>query len=292
MIRPSAGLSPKARSIDNLLASHRDLLRRYRLRPDKRLGQHFLVDAVALDRVVAAAGLQGTETVLEVGAGLGALTTRLAQASARVVAVEYDRRLLPPLREVLQGFENVDLLTEDVLQMDLAALFGPQVYRVVANIPYQITAALLRRFLEQGPAPDRLVLTVQKEVAERVTSGPGEMSLLALGVQLYGVPSVVGRIAAESFLPPPDVDSAILRVDVHPQPVVPPGMVATIFRLARAGFHQRRKKLRNALAAGLQLAPADVEQRLTAAGVDPGARAETLSLGDWRRLAEGWGADL
>ena len=288
MIPVVPGPSPEARPIDNLLAFHRDLLRRYRLRPDKRLGQHFLVDAGALDRVVAAAGLQGTETVLEVGAGLGALTTRLAISAARVVAIEYDRRLLPPLREVLQGFENVELLTEDVLRVDLGELFGGQVYRVVANIPYQITSMLLRRFLDQGPAPDRLVLTVQKEVAERITSGPGEMSLLALGVQLYGVPTVVGGIAAASFLPPPDVDSAILRVDVHARPVVPPGLAEAIFRLARAGFQQRRKKLRNALAAGLRLAPADAEQRLAAAGIDPGARAETLSLLDWRKLAEVW----
>ena len=205
------------------------------------------------------------------------------------MAIEYDRRLLAPLREVVQGYDNVEILAEDVLRVDLQSLFGGKTYRVVANIPYQITSMLLRRFLDQGPAPDRLVLTIQREVAQRVTSAPGEMSLLALSVQMYGVPTVVGHIAAGAFLPPPDVDSDILRVDVHPQPIVPPDKAATIFLLARAGFHQRRKKLRNALAAGLQLAPADVERRLAAAGIDPAARAESLSLDEWKRLAESWG---
>lgn len=241
--------------------------------------------------MLKAAGLEGRETVLEVGAGLGALTGRLADAAGHVVAIEFDRRLLPPLREVLAGRSNVELLAGDVLDLDLGNLFGGRPYRVVANIPYQITSLLLRKFLDRGPSPDRLVLTVQREVAERVTSGPGDMSLLALGVQLFGSASLVGRIPAGSFLPPPDVDSAILRVDVHPTPVVPAQTARIIFRLARAGFSQRRKKLRNALAAGLHLSPPDAEQRLRAAGVDPSARAETLGLKDWERLAVAWGEE-
>jgi 16S rRNA (adenine1518-N6/adenine1519-N6)-dimethyltransferase len=252
------------------------------------LGQHFLVDGDALAQVVEAAGLQGTETVLEVGAGLGALTTRLATRARRVLAVEYDRRLVPALAEVLEGLNNVHLIPADVLELDLRTLVEDSVYRVVANIPYQITSILLRRFLEQGPAPDRLVLTVQRELAERVVSPPGEMSLLALGVQMYGAPSIVGHIPAGAFFPPPEVDSAILRVDVHRVPIVPPEWVATIFKLAKAGFSQRRKKLRNALAAGLRLAPAEADSFLAEAGVDPAARAETLSVKDWQKLAQAW----
>jgi 16S rRNA (adenine1518-N6/adenine1519-N6)-dimethyltransferase len=268
------------------------LLRRHRLRPDKRLGQHFLVEPSALERVVKAAELQGHETVLEIGAGLGALTSRLSAAARRVLAVEYDRRLIPALEEAVAALANVQVVSADILEVDLGRLLGSQPYRVVANIPYQITSLLLRRFLEREPVPDRLVLTVQREVAERVVSGPGEMSLLALGVQLYGVPSIAGRIPAGAFLPPPEVDSAVLRVDLHPKPIVSPDLVAPIFRLARAGFAQRRKKLRNALAAGLAMSPQEVEARLHASGIDPSSRAERLSLGDWERLAEGWSSEI
>jgi 16S rRNA (adenine1518-N6/adenine1519-N6)-dimethyltransferase len=276
--------------IDDPRRFHLELMRRYRLRPDRRMGQHFLVDPVALERVVSAASLQGDETVLEIGAGLGALTVRLADRAREVIAVEYDRRLMPALREVVGTNPRVQLVSADILEVNLADLLGARPYRVVANIPYQITSMLLRRLLEREPVPDRLVLTVQREVAERVASGPGEMSLLALGVQMYGVPTVVGRVLSGSFLPPPDIDSAILRVDLHPRPIVPSQLVGPVFRLARAGFAQKRKKLRNALAAGLALEPAEVEPRLRAAGIDPSARAETLGLADWQRLAESWGA--
>ncbi|HET7010576.1 MAG TPA: 16S rRNA (adenine(1518)-N(6)/adenine(1519)-N(6))-dimethyltransferase RsmA [Anaerolineales bacterium] len=267
---------------------HLALLHKYRLRPDRKLGQHFLVDPVALDRVVSAAGLSGVETVLEIGAGLGALTDRLAARAREVVAVEYDRRLLAPLQEAVGHRSNVRLVSADILEVDLRAYLGSKPYRVVANIPYQITSLLLRRFLERQPVPDRLVLTIQREVAERVVSGPGELSLLALGVQMYGEPSIQGRIPAGSFLPPPGVDSAILRVDVHAHPVVAQELVEPVFRLARAGFAQKRKKLRNALAAGLAVSTEEAETRLREAGIDPSARAETLGLPDWQRLAERW----
>jgi 16S rRNA (adenine1518-N6/adenine1519-N6)-dimethyltransferase len=183
--------------IDDPRRFHLELMRKYRLRPDRKLGQHFLVDPVALERVVSAASLQGDETVLEIGAGLGALTVRLADRAREVIAVEYDRRLMPALREVVGTNPRVQLVSADILEVNLADLLGARPYRVVANIPYQITSMLLRRLLEREPVPDRLVLTVQREVAERVASGPGEMSLLALGVQMYGVPTVVA-----SCLPP------------------------------------------------------------------------------------------
>jgi 16S rRNA (adenine1518-N6/adenine1519-N6)-dimethyltransferase len=264
------------------------LLRRYRLRPDKRLGQNFLIDAGALARVIEAAELDGDDVVLEVGAGLGTLTQVLARRARRVVAVEYDRRLEPILREVFAGAAGVEIVIGDILRLDLGRLLGDERYQVVANIPYQITSHLIRRLLEAESPPQRIVLTVQREVAERILAQPGEMNLLALGVQAYGEARIMGRLSAASFYPAPRVDSAVLRVDVWQPPRLSPQEAGAVFRLARAGFAQPRKKLRNAMAAGLHLPPSDVEQELRRLGISPDARAETLSLGDWERLARGW----
>lgn len=266
------------------------LLRRYHLRPEKRLGQNFLIDRQALDRVVAAAELEEHNTVLEVGAGLGTLTQRLARLAARVVAVEYDRRLEPVLRETVGGEAGVEIVMGDILGLDLGRLMGAAPYQVVANIPYQITSHLIRRMLESEAPPQRMVLTVQREVAERVLAGPGEMNLLALGVQVYGDARVMAHLSAASFFPSPQVDSAVLRIDLRQPARLRPEEVRSVFRLARAGFAQPRKKLRNAMAAGLRLSPSEVEAALRRLEVSPDARAEDLSLDEWERLAAGWEA--
>jgi 16S rRNA (adenine1518-N6/adenine1519-N6)-dimethyltransferase len=155
---------------------------------------------------------------------------------------------------------------------------------VVANIPYYITSAVIRHLLEAEHRPSRAVLTVQKEVAERICAGPGKMSLLALSVQVYGKPAIVGQIPAEAFYPSPKVDSAILRLEIYPQPRIPTPLLDKFFVLIKAGFSQKRKTLRNALSGGLRIAPVDVEQLLTMAGIDPQRRAETLSLEEWGKL--------
>lgn len=264
------------------------LLRRYRLRPEKRLGQNFLIDPEALERVVAAAEIEPTDVILEVGAGLGTLTQRLAGLAGRVVAVEYDRRLEPVLRETVGREPRVEILIADILRLDLGRLLAHQAFKVVANIPYQITSHLIRRLLESESAPRRLVLTVQREVADRVMAGPGDMNLLALGVQAYGEPRLMARIPATSFYPAPRVESAVLRIDVRVPPRMTPERAQAVFRVARAGFAQPRKKLRNSLAAGLRISPPEVERRLTEVGISPAARAEHLSLEDWERIAEVW----
>jgi 16S rRNA (adenine1518-N6/adenine1519-N6)-dimethyltransferase len=266
------------------------LLRRYRLRPDRRLGQNFLVDARALDMVVEAAELSSDDAVLEIGAGLGTLTQQLARRAARVVAVEYDRRLAPVLRETIGDDPRIEIVMADILSLDWASRMGAAPFQVVANIPYQITSHLIRRLLESPKRPGRMILTVQREVAERVLAAPGEMSLLALGVQAYGSPRLMGSIPAAAFYPAPRVDSAILRVDVRPAAGLPES-TQSLFRLARAGFSQPRKKLRNAMSAGLRLAPRVVEANLRHSGISPDARAEDLSLVDWERLASAWDAE-
>lgn len=266
------------------------LLRRFDLAPRKGLGQNFLVDEVHLARIVAAAELTAADAVLEIGPGLGALTARLAQAAGCVVAVELDERLLAALAETLAGHTNVRLVQGDILALDVAQLMAAHVpdlstYKVVANLPYYITSAALRHLLEATIPPSLIVLTVQREVAQRLIARPPEMSLLAVSVQVYAAVEIVDRIPAGAFYPAPKVDSAVVRLRRHARPIVPPADSERFFAVARAGFSQGRKQLRNALAAGLGRPPADVAAALTAAGIDPRRRAETLTLDEWARLA-------
>lgn len=260
------------------------LLREHGLAPKKSLGQNFLIDPAALERVVRAADITPQDRVLEIGPGLGSLTRHLARAARQVVTVEIDDTLLPALRAVLADAGNVEIVHGDILEQDPARLMQEDGYLVVANIPYYITSNLIRHLLEAQRKPARLVLTVQREVAERINAQPGDLSLLALGVQVYGKPSIAARIPAGAFYPPPKVDSSVVRVDLYNEPQIPANQIDTFFRLAKAGFGQKRKTLRNALAAGLAMDGPAAAQLLTSAGIDPQRRAETLSLEEWRRL--------
>jgi len=262
------------------------LLRRYNLRPDKGLGQNFLVDMTALQRVVEVAGIETSDIVLEIGPGLGNLTRLLAIRARQVTAVEVDPDLIPPLMEVLAPFANVQVVQSDILALDPAQLMKEPGYQVVANIPYNITSALIRHLLEARNKPTRITMTVQREVAERICASPGKLSLLALSVQVYGKPVMAARIQAEAFYPVPKVDSAVVRIDLSPQPLIPNPLLPIFFRLAKAGFSQKRKTLRNALAGGMRWTPAQAANMLLAAGIDPQRRAETLNLEEWSRLTE------
>jgi 16S rRNA (adenine1518-N6/adenine1519-N6)-dimethyltransferase len=269
------------------------LLRQYALRPDKSLGQNFLVDESALHKVMAAAEIASDEDVLEIGPGLGSLTRHLATAARSVVAVELDARLLPALQEVLSACTNVSLVQGDILLLNPAHLVNRPdsmaarlEYLVVANIPYYITSALIRHLLEAERQPRRLILTVQEEVARRICSAPGDMSLLSLSVQVYGQPSVEALIPAGAFYPAPKVDSAVIRIELFPSPRIPSPWLDTFFRLAKAGFSQKRKTLRNSLAGGMGWKAAQAAEILKSAGIDPQRRAESLNLDEWRRVVE------
>jgi 16S rRNA (adenine1518-N6/adenine1519-N6)-dimethyltransferase len=159
-------------------------------------------------------------------------------------------------------------------------------YLVVANIPYYITSAIIRHLLEAQYKPRRIVLTVQREVAQRICAAAGDMSLLALSVQVYGAPRVVAHIPSEAFYPPPQVDSAVVRVDLYPEPRIPADRLDVFFRLAKAGFSQKRKTLRNSVSAGMRLSPSQAAEMLSRASIDPQRRAETLTLDEWSRLVE------
>jgi 16S rRNA (adenine1518-N6/adenine1519-N6)-dimethyltransferase len=260
------------------------LLRAHGLRPNKRLGQNFLIDEIHLARIVEAAGVGPNDEVLEVGAGLGSLTRHLAAVARRVVAVELDAALLPILREQTAEQANIEIVQGDILRLQLAKLVTSPGYLVVANIPYYLTSNLIRHLLEAEPRPARLALTVQVEVAERACAAPPEMSLLALSVQLYGAPRIAHRIPAGAFFPAPKVDSAVLVVDLYPQPKLPEGKVDAFFRLTKAAFAQKRKTLANSLAALPEWTKDEVAARLEAAGIDPMRRPQTLSLEEWGRL--------
>ncbi len=262
------------------------LLRKYGLRPVKGLGQNFLIDPDALEKVAAAAEIQEGDTILEVGPGLGSLTRYLAEAAQRVVAVELDKKLITPLNEELASYPNVEIVQGDILEVEVGELMGAPGYLVVANIPYYITSALVRHLLEAAHKPERLTLTMQREVASRICEKPGKMSLLALGVQVYGEPKVAAQIPAEAFYPAPTVDSAVVRVDLYAQPRIPIDSLDTFFRLAKAGFGQRRKTLRNALTAGMSWPKDKTETILNDADIDPQRRAQTLTLEEWGNLTK------
>jgi 16S rRNA (adenine1518-N6/adenine1519-N6)-dimethyltransferase len=264
------------------------LLRQHGLSPKKGLGQNFLVDPEALRKIIQAADIPSGSLVLEVGPGLGSLTRGLAQVARKVVAVELDEGLLPLLAQVLAGYQNVEIVKGDILELDPPALMGETGYLVVANIPYYITSALIRHLLAPEIKPARIVLTVQKEVAERICAGPGDLSLLALSVQVYGEAKRVLRIPAGAFYPVPKVDSGVVRVDLYPQPLIASHDLENFFKLARAGFSQKRKTLRNSLSAGLRMAPDRIAALLDSIGIDPRRRAETLSLAEWKSLVDAY----
>jgi len=260
------------------------LLKRYGLTAKKSLGQNFLVDEHSLRKVVESAEVTGEDVVLEVGAGLGSLTRHLADTAGQVIAVELDKRFMEPLNEVLRSFPNCRVIQGDILKLNPVDLISAPDYLVVANIPYYITSAVIRHLLEAPNKPRRVVLTIQKEVAQRICAEPGEMSLLALGVQVYGKPWVATRILAGSFFPVPDVDSAVVRIDLYPEPLVPAAQLEQFFRMAKAGFSQKRKTLRNSLSGGLGWSAVETESLLRSAGIDPQRRAETLSIDEWGKI--------
>jgi len=277
----------------------RRLLERYGLHPRRSLGQNFLVAPHAPEKIALGAEIGPEDTVLEVGAGVGTLTEALAARAGHVIAVETDGQLLDVLRDLFGASSNVELVHGDILKLDPATLlktatpaaslplWGARLehYLVVANLPYYITAAVLRHLLEASVRPARLIVTVQREVAERMVAAPGNMSLLGVSIQFYGKPQILFSLKRGSFHPAPAVDSAVVRVDLYATPPVGDCDVAQFFRVVSAGFAQRRKQLHNSLAATLDLPSAAVSAALSAAAIDPTIRAEELSIQAWGQVS-------
>lgn len=258
-------------------------------KPRRSLGQNFLRDAVILDRIVRESGTGPDDTVLEIGPGTGELTERLVRAAKWVVAVELDETLAHHVRARLLDADNLAVINANVLDYTPADLLAEgkasPPYAVVANIPYYITAPILRTFLENALPPRRMTMMMQKEVALSLVARPGKMSLLGASVQFYGEARLLFTVQRTAFYPVPNVDSAVVRIDVRERPAVDVPDVAQYFSVIRAGFSQPRKQLHNALAGRLWLPPDTAPQVLRIAGIDPMRRAQTLSLEEWATVA-------
>ena len=264
----------------------RRLLAAERLRPRRSLSQNFLTDAAALDAILDAADLRAGDRVVEIGPGLGVLTRRLLAAGASVLAVELDAGLADWLRRELGVVPGFELVEADALELDPAACFAGQPFKLVANIPYHITSPLLHAFLEGERPPELTVLLVQAEVAERVAAPPGQMSYLSVFVQNVARAEVVARVPAAAFEPAPKVDSAVLRLSRRVDPPIPAGpRREPFYRIVQAGFRQRRKMVHNGLGRELPLPAGTLEPALATCGVDPQRRPQTLSVDEWACLA-------
>lgn len=249
--------------------------------PKKSLGQHWLRERSVLEHIADCGDISENDTVLEIGPGLGTLTSELLRRAERVVAVEFDPDLARKLPAQFPG-KNLEVINEDILSFDLATL--PVGYKVVANVPYYITSKIVQALMTSSNKPSVAVLLVQKEVAERLAAEPGDMSILAVSAQVYADIYLGDVVPAELFTPPPKVDSRVVVLRVRKEALVAPEEEKFFFRVVKAGFSAKRKKLRSALAGGLGITKPEAEHLLKKAKIDPEARAEALSLDQWRQL--------
>jgi len=286
----------QSRKAKSLLAQTKGLLRQSNLRAKKGLGQHFLIDETVLETISATAEISPTDIILEIGSGLGILTRELARQAGYVIAIEMDNKLAAILEQGLASFNNITIVNGDILKLEPRVLlqeqktkFPPALtnlsnYKVVANLPYYITSPILRHFLEATVKPQTMVVMVQKEVAEIIVARPGQMSILSISVQFYGEPKIIDYVPSRCFYPVPEVDSAILSIDVYPQPAVTVSDRDSFFKLVRAGFASPRKQLANSLAQGLGKTKAEILPLLAKSDIMPQRRAETLTLREWANL--------
>ena len=268
----------------------RELLARHGFTFSKALGQNFLVNPTVCPRMAREGGAAPGVGVLEIGAGVGVLTAELARLAEKVVCIEIDTRLLPVLDETLAEFSNVEIVNADVMQVDLQALlaekFAGLEVVVCANLPYYITSPILMRLLEQNLPVRSITVMVQKEAAQRLCAAPGsrQVGAVSIAVRYYSEPKVLFPVSRGSFMPAPDVDSAVIRLDVLPKPAVdaPP---QAFFKVVKAAFSMRRKTLLNCLSGGLGVSKEQVRELLKRAEVPEGARAEQLSMEQFAAIA-------
>lgn len=249
--------------------------------PKKSLGQHWLRDRPTLEHIADCADISSDDTVLEIGPGLGTLTSELLRRAKKVIAVEFDEELARKLPGQFPG-KNLEVVHQDILSFDLSTL--PKGYKVVANVPYYITSKIVQLLMTAQNKPKVAVLLVQKEVAERLGAKPGDMSILAISAQVYAETALGNEVPAKLFTPPPKVDSQVVILKTHEKPRFE-GDERTFFRAVKAGFSAKRKKLRSSLSGGLAMSKSDTERLLEKANINPDARAEDLTIEQWNNLA-------
>ena len=269
-----------------------EIIQKYEFAFQKKFGQNFLIDTHVLDKIIQAAGVTKDDLVVEIGPGIGTMTQYLAEAARQVVAVEIDKKLIPILHETLSEYDNVTIINEDILKVDMKALAKQyndgRPVKVVANLPYYITTPIIMGLFESGVPLANITVMVQKEVADRMQSGPGskDYGALSLAVQYYAKPYVVANVPPNCFIPRPNVGSAVIRLTRYETPPVSVKDPALMFRLIRASFNQRRKTLQNGLnnAAGLSFSKEEIAAAIERMGVSSSVRGEALTLGQFAEL--------
>lgn len=253
--------------------------------PKKSLGQHWLKDPEILADIAEAAELTGDDVVLEIGPGLGTLTSRLLARANSVTAVEFDADLARKLPGQFPG-KKLTVVNQDILQFDLNQL--PKNYKVVANVPYYITSKIVEKLMTAENKPSIAVLLVQKEVAERIAAEAGNMSVLSVSVQIFAEAELDIEVSRQFFTPPPKVDSQVVVLRTRDNPLIASEDQRDFFRIVKAGFSAKRKKLRSSLSGGLGIDKSVAEELLKNAGISPDARAEDLAIEDWKKLLKEW----
>lgn len=260
------------------------LLSSYQIKPNKGLGQNFLICKAVLKKIIETAELKRNDVVLEVGPGMGVLTKELAKSAEKIIAVEKDQKMCEILRKVLGGFNNVEIISADILKVGHWPLVIGH-YKVLANLPYYITSPVIRKFLEAEHQPESMVLMVQKEVGQRICAKPPKMNLLAVSIQFYAKPKIISYVKKECFWPKPKVDGAILKISAFNQ-YKNSAFCQQFFKIVKAGFSQPRKQLANNLSKGLKLDKERVLPWLLKNNIQPSQRAETLTIAKWVDLTK------
>lgn len=270
----------------------KQLSRKYGFKFDKKYGQNFIINPSVCPRIADSAGIDENSGVIEIGTGIGVLTSRLAQRAKKVVALEIDTSLQPILAETLAEYDNIKVIYQDVLKTDIARLikqeFGDMPVSVRANLPYYITSPIIMKLLEENLSIDNITVMVQKEAAARICAAPGsrEAGAISLAVQYYSRPQVCFNVSPGSFYPPPKVTSSVIRLDIKKEKDVHPASEKNMFRLIKAAFGQRRKTFVNSVSANLSLPKAQVESALSATGLDLMVRPEKLTLKEFAALSD------